>query len=130
MAKTTRKRTKQAAGPKLTPSERLKKAAGIIRKKGWVQGMFRARFAGGNQNGVPYKKGAVCAYQAYDEAGDGLDALKLLASRIYRVTAEVFPSLSAYHLAEDLRDYVISWNDAAGRTEAEVLAVLEGRRGR
>ena len=51
---------------------RLKKAAQIIRDKGWTQGTMRDY------------DGRVCLLGAWEEAGDGNDALKLLAARVFR----------------------------------------------
>ena len=92
--------------------ETAKRAAEVLRQRGWCQGMFCANLDG---------TGPVCLMGAVSVAGgDGpnygfrgqrRDLHVAIADRVER--------------SLDLRGSVAGWNDAPGRTADEVIAVLE-----
>ena len=89
-----------------TPEGILRAAARYIRKHGWYQGDL-----------VDDETGAVCLYGAvYAVVTGSPDTYSSSAS----IVGDLLRQRTGVHYPDE-------WNDEAGRTEAEVLAVLEGK---
>lgn len=89
---------------KTATSQTLRHALALLERDGWCKGVSR------DAEGRRCTLGAINAALCLDEGADTTEA-GLAAVRALRVSGEGTP----------YRRFVVDWNDAEGRTEAEVL---------